>query len=115
MSMIRKLAKKNLKKCPLKEIRSVSVDHFDEKKIVRLKTDNYRANWISISGMVKDPAGKPVIAYVAVKGTSELIKTNQDGNFTMKAPEKGVLRVSDNIRPLVEVKVKPTVEIVLKD
>lgn len=33
----------------------------------------------------------------------------------MKAPEKGVLRVSDNIRPLVEVKVNPTVEIVLKD
>ncbi|WP_294480258.1 hypothetical protein [uncultured Bacteroides sp.] len=111
----KEVSKEELKGMSTKEIKTVTKGQFDNKNIVRLITENYKSDWIPVSGVVKDKAGKPVVAYVTVKGTNDLIKTNSEGAFTMKAPKKGVLLVSDNIRPIVEVKVKPTVEIVLKD
>lgn len=98
-----------------KAIRTVSLDHFDKKKIVRLKTEKYRSDWIPVVGVVKDADGKRTAALIKVKGANDITRTNTDGSFAIKAPKNGVLLVGDNNRSTIEVKVKPMLEVILKD
>ena len=107
--------KTKLKGMSTKAIRAVSLDHFDKKKIVRLKTEKYRSDWIPVIGVVKDVDGKRTAALIKVKGANAITRTNRDGSFAIKAPKNGVLLVGDNNRSAIEVKVKPMLEVILKD
>lgn len=50
---------------------------------------------VSLSGVVKDPTGEPVIgANVIVQGTTTGTVTDYDGNFTLEAPENSRLKIS---------------------
>ena len=111
----KEVKKTELKGMSTKAIRSVSVDNAGEEKIVRLKTDKYRSNWITVTGVVYNEDGKTIPADVNVKGTSFFERADANGCFTIKAPKNGVLRVGSHSKPIIEVKVKPTVKIVLKD
>ena len=111
----KEVKKSKLKGMSVKEIRSVSVDNAGKENIVRLKTDKYRSDWITVTGVVCDEDGEPTPAVVNVKGTGFMESTDSKGNFTIKAPENGVLRVGYNDKPTIEVKVKPTLKVVLKD
>lgn len=53
-----KIKKSKLKGMSTKNIRSVSVNEMDGTKIVRLETDKYRSDWISVTGVVTDEEGK---------------------------------------------------------
>ena len=107
--------KTKLKGMSTKAIRTVSLDHFDKKKIVRLKTEKYRSDWIPVVGVVKDADGKRTAALIKVKGANDITRTNTDGSFAIKAPKNGVLLVGDNNRSTIEVKVKPMLEVIFKD
>ncbi len=98
-----------------KTINSVSLDHFDKKKIVRLKTEKYRSDWVPVVGVVKDADGKRIAASIRVKGANDITRTDSIGHFTIKAPKNGVLLVGYNGKPTIEVKVKPTLKVILKD
>ena len=111
----KEVKKTDLKGMSTKAIRSVSVDNAGEEKIVRLKTDEYRSDWITVTGTVYGKDGKITPAIVNVKGTNFMERTDSEGHFTIKAPKDGVLRVGYNDKPVIEVKVKPTVKIVFKD
>ena len=107
--------KKKLKGMSTKTINSVSLDHFDKKKIVRLKTEKYRSDWVPVVGVVKDADGKRIAASIRVKGANDITRTNTDGSFAIRAPKNGVLLVGDNNQTAIEVKVKPILEVILKD
>lgn len=50
---------------------------------------------VSLSGVVKDPTGEPVIgANVIVQGTTTGTVTDYDGNFTLEVPENSRLKIS---------------------
>ena len=54
-------------------------------------TELYAQN-VTVSGIVKDPTGEPVIgASVTVKGTNMGTVTNIDGQYTLQCPTKGTL------------------------
>ncbi len=54
-------------------------------------TELYAQN-VTVSGIVKDPTGEPVIgASVTVKGTNMGTVTNIDGQYTLQCPAKGTL------------------------
>ena len=44
-----------------------------------------------------------------------ITRTNTDGSFAIRAPKNGVLLVGDNNQTAIEVKVKPILEVILKD
>ena len=58
---------------------------------------------------------KPTFAIVNVRGTRFTERTDSIGRFTIKAPKNGVLLVGHNGKPTIEVKVKPTLKVILKD
>ena len=109
----KEVKKTDLKGMSTKAIRSVSVDNAGEEKIVRLKTDKYRSDWITVTGTVCGKDGKITPAIVNVKGTNFSERTDSEGHFTIKAPKDGVLRVGYNTKPVIEVKVKPSLKVVL--
>ena len=109
----KEVKKTDLKGMSTKAIRSVSVDNAGEEKIVRLKTDKYRSDWITVTGSVYGKDGKITPAIVNVKGTNFSERTDSEGHFTIKAPKDGVLRVGYNTKPVIEVKVKPSLKVVL--
>lgn len=50
---------------------------------------------VSLSGVVKDPTGEPVIgANIIVQGTTTGTITDYDGNFTLEVPENSRLKIS---------------------
>lgn len=52
-------------------------------------------NTKKISGIVKDPAGEPIIgANVIVKGTTNGVITGLDGDFNLEVPQNAVLEIS---------------------
>lgn len=52
-------------------------------------------NTKKISGIVKDPAGEPIIgANVVVKGTTNGVVTGLDGDFNLEVPQNAVLEIS---------------------
>jgi hypothetical protein len=104
-----------LKGMSTKNIRSVSVNEMDGTKIVRLETDKYRSDWISVTGVVTDEEGKTIAATVLVKGTNDYTVADADGRFKLKAPKNGILRIADVNKSVAEVKVKPMLKVVLKD
>ena len=108
------IRKTKLKGMSAKEIKAVSVDDFGKKKVVRLKTDKYRSDWITVTGEVYGEDGKPTVAIVNVKGTGFMERTDANGHFTIKAPKKGVLLIGYNDKPTIEVKVKSALKVVLK-
>ena len=108
------IRKTKLKGMSTKEIKAVSVDDFGKKKVVRLKTDKYRSDWITVTGEVHGEDGKPTVAIVNVKGTGFMERTDANGHFTIKAPKKGVLLIGYNNKPTIEVKVKSALKVVLK-
>ena len=108
------IRKTKLKGMSVKEIKAVSVDDFGKKKVVRLKTDKYRSDWITVTGEVYGEDGKPTVAIVNVKGTGFMERTDANGHFTIKAPKKGVLLIGYNDKPTIEVKVKSALKVVLK-
>ena len=108
------IRKTKLKGMSTKEIKAVSVDDFGKKKVVRLKTDKYRSDWITVTGEVHGEDGKPTVAIVNVKGTGFMERTDTNGHFTIKAPKKGVLLIGYNNKPIIEVKVKSALKVVLK-
>ena len=108
------IRKTKLKGMSTKEIKAVSVDDFGKKKVVRLKTDKYRSDWITVTGEVHGEDGKPTVAIVNVKGTGFMERTEANGHFTIKAPKKGVLLIGYNNKPTIEVKVKSALKVVLK-
>lgn len=56
---------------------------------------NVNAQKISVSGIVKDATGEPVIgASVVEKGTTNGLTTNFNGEFTLSVPSKAILVVS---------------------
>ncbi|MGL5894962.1 MAG: TonB-dependent receptor plug domain-containing protein, partial [Bacteroidales bacterium] len=58
------------------------------------RTATVRRN-VAISGVVKDPAGEPVIgANVIVNGTTTGTVTDYDGNFSLEVPENSRLKIS---------------------
>ena len=110
-----KIKKSKLKGMSTKNIRSVSVNEMDGTKIVRLETDKYRSDWISVTGVVTDEEGKTIAATVLVKGTNDYTVADADGRFNLKAPKNGKLRIADVNKSVAEVKVKPMLKVVLKD
>ena len=110
-----KIKKSKLKGMSTKNIRSVSVSEMDGTKIVRLETDKYRSDWISVTGVVTDEEGKTIAATVLVKGTNDYTVADADGRFNLKAPKNGILRIADVNKSVAEVKVKPMLKVVLKD
>ena len=108
------IRKTKLKGMSAKEIKAVSVDDFGKKKVVRLKTDKYRSDWITVTGEVYGEDGKPTVAIVNVKGTGFMERTDANGHFTIKAPKKGELLIGYNDKPTIEVKVKSALKVVLK-
>ena len=110
-----KIKKSKLKGMSTKNIRSVSVNEMDGTKIVRLETDKYRSDWISVTGVVTDEEGKTIAATVLVKGTNDYTVADADGRFNLKAPKNGILRIADVNKSVAEVKVKPMLKVVLKD
>ena len=110
-----KIKKSKLKCMSNKNIRSVSVNEMDGTKIVRLETDKYRSDWISVTGVVTDEEGKTIAATVLVKGTNDYTVADADGRFNLKAPKNGILRIADVNKSVAEVKVKPMLKVVLKD
>ena len=108
------IRKTKLKGMSTKEIKAVSVDDFGKKKVVRLKTDKYRSDWITVTGEVHGEDGKPTVAIVNVKGTGFMERTDANGHFMIKAPKKGVLLIGYNNKPTIEVKVKSALKVVLK-
>ena len=110
-----KIKKSKLKGMSTKNIRSVSVNEMDGTKIVRLETDKYRSDWISVTGVVTDEEGKMIAATVLVKGTNDYTVADADGRFNLKAPKNGILRIADVNKSVAEVKVKPMLKVVLKD
>ena len=106
--------KSKLKGMSTKAIEAVTLDHSGEKKIVRLKTEKYRSDWITVTGEVHGEDGKPTVAIVNVKGTGFMERTDANGHFTIKAPKKGVLLIGYNNKPTIEVKVKSALKVVLK-
>ncbi len=107
--------KTKLKGMSIKEIKSVSLDKFGKKTVVRLQTEKYRSDWINVTGVVCGEDGKPTAAIVNVKGTGYMERTDSNGHFRIRAPKKGVLLIGYNGKPTIEMKVKPTLEVVLKD
>ena len=107
--------KTKLKGMSIKEIKSVSLDKFGKKTVVRLQTEKYRSDWINVTGVVCGEDGKPTAAIVNVKGTGYMERTDSNGHFRIRAPKKGVLLIGYNGKPTIETKVKPTLEVVLKD
>lgn len=110
-----KIKKSKSKGMSTKNIRSVSVNEMDGTKIVRLETDKYRSDWISVTGVVTDEEGKTIAATVLVKGTNDYTVADADGRFNLKAPKNGILRIADVNKSVAEVKVKPMLKVVLKD
>ena len=110
-----KIKKSKLKGMSTKNIRSVSVNEMDGTKIVRLETDKYRSDWISVTGVVTDEEGKTIAATVLVKGTNDYTVADADRRFKLKAPKNGILRIADVNKSVAEVKVKPMLKVVLKD
>ena len=110
-----KIKKSKLKGMSTKNIRSVSVNEMAGTKIVRLETDKYRSDWISVTGVVTDEEGKTIAATVLVKGTNDYTVADADGRFNLKAPKNGILRIADVNKSVAEVKVKPMLKVVLKD
>ena len=110
-----KIKKSKLKGMSTKNIRSVAVNEMDGTKIVRLETDKYRSDWISVTGVVTDEEGKTIAATVLVKGTNDYTVADADGRFKLKAPKNGILRIADVNKSVAEVKVKPMLKVVLKD
>ena len=53
----------------IKTIKAVSLDQAGKEKIVRLKTDKYRSDWITVTGVVYNEDEKPTSAIVNVIGT----------------------------------------------
>ena len=107
--------KSKLKGMSIKTIKAVSLDQAGKEKIVRLKTDKYRSDWITVTGVVYNEDEKPTFAIVNVRGTRFTERTDSIGHFTIKAPKNGVLLVGYNGKPTIEVKVKPTLKVILKD
>lgn len=107
--------KSKLKGMSIKTIKAVSLDQAGKEKIVRLKTDKYRSDWITVTGVVYNEDEKPTFAIVNVRGTRFTERTDSIGRFTIKAPKNGVLLVGHNGKPTIEVKVKPTLKVILKD
>ena len=107
--------KSKLKGMSIKTIKAVSLDQAGKEKIVRLKTDKYRSDWITVTGVVYNEDEKPTSAIVNVRGTRFTERTDSIGRFTIKAPKNGVLLVGYNGKPTIEVKVKPTLKVILKD
>lgn len=107
--------KSKLKGMSIKTIKAVSLDQAGKEKIVRLKTDKYRSDWITVTGVVYNEDEKPTSAIVNVRGTRFTERTDSIGHFTIKAPKNGVLLVGYNGKPTIEVKVKPTLKVILKD
>ena len=104
-----------MKGMSIKTIKAVSLDQAGKEKIVRLKTDKYRSDWITVTGVVYNEDEKPTSAIVNVRGTRFTERTDSIGHFTIKAPKNGVLLVGYNGKPTIEVKVKPTLKVILKD
>lgn len=68
-----------------------------------------------VRGTVVDEAGDPVIgATIQIKGTTDGIITDIDGKFSISAPSNGFLIISYVGMKTVEVKVSPTVNVVLE-
>lgn len=71
---------------------------------------------IRVQGTVVDEAGEPVIGVtVQVKGTTHGTNTNVNGKFTVSAPSDGVLVFSYVGMITQEVKVKPSLRVVMKE
>ena len=67
-----------------------------------------------VRGTVVDEAGEPIIgASVLIKGTSGGTATNADGNFSLSAPENGILIISYLGYETQEVSVSANVRVVL--
>lgn len=69
----------------IKTIKAVSLDQAGKEKIVRLKTDKYRSDWITVTGVVYNEDEKPTFAIVNVRGTRFTERTDSIGHFTIKA------------------------------
>ncbi|MCY6358199.1 hypothetical protein OXV74_07550 [Bacteroides thetaiotaomicron] len=61
----------------------------DGTKIVRLETDKYRSDWISVTGVVTDEEGKTIAATVLVKGTNDYTVADADGRFKIESAKMG--------------------------
>lgn len=71
---------------------------------------------LTVRGNVSDPNGEPIIgASIQVKGTTDGIITDIDGNFQLQAKEKDVIIVSYIGYKTIEVTVKPTLRLVLEE
>lgn len=74
------------------------------------------AQQITVKGHVKDATGEPVIgANVLVKGTTNGMITDFDGNFTLNAPKESIISISFVGYQTVEVKAAPSVIVTLQD
>lgn len=74
------------------------------------------AQQITITGVVKDAKGEPIIgANVAVKGTTTGTITDLDGGFSLKAPQNSLLTVSFIGYKSVDVKATNNMVVVLQE
>lgn len=75
------------------------------------------AQQLTVKGIVKDVSGEPIIgASVVVKGTSNGVITDFDGNFTIpKVPEGSVVDISFIGYVTQSVKASPQMNIILKE
>ncbi|CAK7047986.1 MAG: TonB-dependent receptor P3 [Parabacteroides sp.] len=88
-----------------------------EKKSTKTETGQQQ-HTKTVSGIVKDAAGEPVIgANVIEKGTTNGVITGVDGEFTLEVPDNAVLEVSyiGYLSHTVHVKNKSTFNIILRE
>lgn len=88
-----------------------------EKKSTKTETGQQQ-HTKTVSGIVKDAAGEPVIgANVIEKGTTNGVITGVDGEFTLEVPDNTVLEISyiGYLSHTVHVKNKTTFNIILRE
>lgn len=74
------------------------------------------AQQTTVRGHVKDTTGEPVIgANIIVKGTTNGIITDIDGNFTLDVPQHSILSISFIGYKSAEVKAAPSVTVTLEE
>lgn len=74
------------------------------------------AQQMTVKGHVKDATGKPVIgANVLIKGTTNGVITDFDGNFVLQAKQGDVVVISFVGYQAQELPVQPVLNVVLKD
>lgn len=78
--------KSKLKGMSIKTIKAVSLDQAGKEKIVRLKTDKYRSDWITVTGVVYNEDEKPTFAIVNVRGNEIYGKNRFNRALYYKSP-----------------------------